>query len=365
MIRATCWTIAASCALLCVGVLIGAPSAGLLPPARGFTLSVAAESNRPFSGLAVSAQGRILVGLVQHGDAPPSELGEMNADGIVELFVVEGVPALPPGSVASLTVDARERLWVLIVDKNEDGSPPANRMKLVTIDLKTNTVTGTIAFARTALAPASELGVIRVDAERGFVYLSDTGAGGLVVIDLSSGGQRRVLADHASARWESTALIVDGVPWMIGDRIPQKHAHALALSPDRRFLYFQALSGRTLYRLPTALLQDFDTPEATIAASVERVARPGAVAGMLFDAEGNLYLAAVETNAIFRITSAGRLEVVGQDKERLRWPGPMAFAPDGSLHLVTRPLHFAPSLPGPWRLLRLSEDLAEAVEVED
>jgi sugar lactone lactonase YvrE len=120
-----------------------------------------------------------------------------------------------------------------------------------------------------------------VDNANGFVYIADSGIftdplqGGLIVYNMRTGRLRRVLHQHESTQdvpdyWFKIA----GKPvWK--DRPMRTGADGIALSADRRSLYWCPLTARNLYSIDTAHLQDFSTPQETIAESVDDLGDKG------------------------------------------------------------------------------------------
>jgi sugar lactone lactonase YvrE len=85
-------------------------------------------------------------------------------------------------------------------------------------------------------------------------------------------------------------------------RQPNNHilpfADGIALGARGRFLYWQALLGRTLYRIPTSALNDASMPHARLAGAVETVATTNVANGLWMDQQGYLYITDPEQNAV-------------------------------------------------------------------
>ena len=88
--------------------------------------------------------------------------------------------------------------------------------------------------------------------------MSDSGLGAIVVLELATGKVRRLLEDHPSTKAEAgLEPIIGGRPWKFADgTTPQVHSDGIALDPKLEYLYYKALLGRTLYRVPVAALLD-------------------------------------------------------------------------------------------------------------
>lgn len=227
-------------------------------------------------------------------------------------------------SVQALYVDrCSESLWIVdtgnplrVIAGTVEGGP-----KLVEIDLKTNAHKRTIHFDA-EIAPAdSYLNDVRVDHVSQTAYLTESGMGALIVVDLKTNESRRVLAEHASTQAEDHVVpMVGGKTWRtLGGMAPRIHADGLALSPDRQWLYYHAVTGRTLYRVPTAALRNAKLDEAALGSQVEDLGNTGAVDGIWMDRDGSLYMTAIEHDAIERRRPDGTLETIVRDG-LIQWP---------------------------------------------
>jgi len=110
----------------------------------------------------------------------------------------------PPAShficVQSVVVDDQDNLWVL-----DPASPKMQGIvrggpKLVKIDLQTNQVVGTIPFDEHVAPNKSYLNDVRVDTRAGIAFITDSGKGAIVVVDIKTGKARRLLDGHPSTQ---------------------------------------------------------------------------------------------------------------------------------------------------------------------
>jgi sugar lactone lactonase YvrE len=174
-----------------------------------------------------------------------------------------------------------------------------------------------------------------------------------VVVDLESGTSRRVLADHPSTSAEEVVLTIEGTPWLLpADVPPQVHADGVAYDRTRDQVYFQALTGRTLYRISGEALRDPELDDAALGALVETVASSGSSDGLLWDGGDGVFISAIEEDAVKRWSPDG-VETVVADP-RIAWPDSFALGPDGSLYLTTSQIHRGPEPPEPYRVLRIT-----------
>jgi sugar lactone lactonase YvrE len=309
------------------------------------------------TGVAVSKEGRVFVNFPLWSDQHEFCVVEVMPDGTQRPFPNEqwnswreGSTSLAPGmafvSVQSVWIDDTNTLWIL--------DPAAPRMeyvvpggpKLVKVNLSNNVIEQVIPFEHEITPGKSYLNDVRVDTKRKVAYITESGLGAIIVVDLESSKARRLLADHPSTKAEPIKIVVEGRELKDqSGNTPQIHADGIALSPDGEHLYYHALTGKTLYRVPTRLLRDDGVAESTIAEGVEKVGETVVTDGMLMDGAGNVYHTALEQNAIVRLTPDKKLETVVKD-DRVKWPDSLSMRdmPEGGpeLYFTTSQIHHMP-----------------------
>ena len=121
-------------------------------------------------------------------------------------------------------------------------------------------------------------------------------------------------------------------------KVPSTDSDGIALNPQRTHLYWHALTRRSLFRIPTDALLNESLTAAQVTAQVQRVATTEPSDGMIFDPAGNLYISAIQQNALIRISPPGAQERMVQDP-LLKWPDTFALGPDGQLYVTSSQLH--------------------------
>jgi sugar lactone lactonase YvrE len=323
----------------------------------GAGLVEVAASERLWTGIAVSGSGRIFVCFPRWSDDVPISVGEVLESGRVRPFPDTAWnhwdDSVKPEDhfvcVQSVYMDKDDNLWILDPASPYLAGVVPGGAKLLKVDIGRGTVVQKILFDGNAAPPASYLNDVRIDTENDVAYITDSGLGAIVVVDLKTGTARRVLADHPSTKSEGIVLTIEGKKWLPGGKTPQVHADGLALSRDGEFLYYHALTGLTLYRIETRWLRDATFGEHTHGAKVESLYETCAADGMSIGPDGYLYLTSLEDNAIKLFTSLGRLETVVKDPE-LKWPDSMAWGPDGHLYVTTSQIHLGDRRHEPYRI---------------
>ncbi|MFM0376062.1 L-dopachrome tautomerase-related protein [Paraburkholderia strydomiana] len=185
--------------------------------------------------------------------------------------------------VQSVVSDTHGGLWVVDPAAPATASVVPGGPKLVKIDLNANKVARVIHFDETVAPQGSYLNEVRFSPDDQYAYLTDAGAkGALLVVNLQAGKARRVLSGHPSTQPEKDVVVkTDGQALRRPDgRGVEFAADSLALSADGRTFYWKALTGRTLYRIATAALQNLRLSEKDLESRVERAGDVGPTDGL-------------------------------------------------------------------------------------
>ncbi len=303
------------------------------------------------TGIAVSKTGRLFVNFPRWSDQYLNAVIEVMPDGSSHPFPDErwnrwDSKAEHAGNqfvcVQAMFVDDTDALWVLdpaapLLATVVPGGP-----KLVKINLKTNQVERVIPFGADVVKPGTYLNDVRFDNPRRTAYITDSGVGGIIVLDLTTGKARRTLDGNPSVLVEpGIQVVVDGKPLLENGKPPQFQSDSIALSPDGDFLYYKAVTSETLYRIKTDLLRDESAAPDRISSAVEKVAKIFPTDGFWMDGKSNLYLSDVTHNAVTRRARDGKIERMVTDN-RLQWPDTFAEGPDGSIYISASHINESP-----------------------
>jgi sugar lactone lactonase YvrE/dienelactone hydrolase len=324
-------------------------------------LVMVAESEVLWTGVAVSRRGRVFVNYPRWSPAVAVSVAELTKSGEVRPFPDaewnRWDPAASPADrfvcVQSVHIDRDDALWVLDPGMVAGKGVVEGGAKLLKVDLTSDKVVQTIRFDSSIAPQASYLNDVRVDTQRKYAYITDSGLGAIIAVNLATGESRRLLAEHPSTKSEDITLVIEGKPWLLPDGSPPRiHSDGVALDAKGEYLYYQALSGRTLYRIRTDLLRDPPAKDPDIAAAVEIVARPGPADGIGFGPDGCLYITSIEQNAIRCLTPEGKTEVLVQD-DRLKWPDSLSITRDGTVYVTTSQIHLGAARNDPYRVFEV------------
>ncbi|HEY1104710.1 MAG TPA: L-dopachrome tautomerase-related protein [Agromyces sp.] len=295
------------------------------------------------TGVAVSPDGRIFVNFPRWSEDAPVSVAEVKKNGELVPFPDPEWNAWRNAKkdqisakdhrvcVQSVVADAHGNLWVLdpaapAQDKVVKGGP-----KLVQIDLETNKPAKLIAFDETVAPQGSYLTDVRFSPDGKTAYITDSGArGAIVVVDLASGKARRILDGDPSTQPDPTVTVTsDGKPLRKPDgRGVEFAADGIALSPDGKTLYWQAIKGKTLYSIPTANIDS---------AKPQVVGENGPADGLWIGRDGRMYITSIEDSSlkVRDLAAANSKPNVYIADKRLRWPDSFAEAADGTLYVTT------------------------------
>ncbi|RPD49639.1 hypothetical protein DNI29_02230 [Hymenobacter sediminis] len=326
-------------------------------------LAPVATSTVQWTGVAVTQQGRVFANFPRmETDTIPYSVAEVSGTQATPFPDAEWNTwnrTLPPQNrfvcVQSVYVDANNFLWVLDAASPKMQGVVPGGAKLLKFDPTTRQLVQRFDFDETVAFPTSYLNDVRVDTQNNFAYITDSGAGALIVVNLATKKARRLLGNHPSTKSENLILTVEGRVWRnASGELPSIDSDGIALSPDRAYLYYHALTGRPLYRIATQYLRDENLPPTQLPQRIELLGNTNPPDGMIFDPAGNLYLTDIQNNAVTRITPSGELQLVAQDNQ-LKWPDSFSVGPDNSLYVTTSQLHIPrKERTEPYRILKMT-----------
>ena len=304
----------------------------------------------------------------------------------------------------SILVDGRNRLWLVDTGNVNLGTVTPGGAKMWAYDLATGERVKEITFGGDAIKEKTYLNDVRFDltaGDEGFAYLTDSGVGAIVVVDLATGeAWRKLDGDTSTQADESITLSSEGEPILI--RPPDSdetkpfavNSDGLALSPDGATLYYTPLTSRSMYAVDTDALRDRDADASKTVRKVADMA--SANDGIIADAQGRIYTTDYEDNAIRRYTppqavsaepaaqvagagldqtSSGIPDVSGETTEellvqdaRLLWPD-CVIVRDGQVYFTSNQLARQPQFHrgrdervGPYVLFRFPSDGADQID---
>jgi len=330
---------------------------------------VASFPNQQISGVGVSQKsGRIFVNFPNWSDDHTISVAEI-VNGAPKPFPNDewnkpGDPASHFVCVQSVVVDDQDNLWIL-----DPASPKMQGIvkggpKLIKVDLGTNKVVQKIPFGDDVAPNKSYLNDVRIDSRNGKAFITDSGKGAIIVIDLKTGKSRRLLDGHTSTQPEKDMKLTVEGKQLIDQKTkspPQIASDGIAFTQNEGYLYYHALTGHTLYRIRTADLLDEKLSEKDLESKVENVGDTPAPDGMLEAPDGSVYLTDIEGGAIVHWDPLSKnIEPVIAD-EQLLWPDTLSWGSHGELYVTASQIENMPRFnngvsarTGPYKLWKIT-----------
>lgn len=235
-------------------------------------------------------------------------------------------------SAQAVVMDHHKKMWVVDAAAPNRTGPVQKGVKLVELDPSSNSVERVIRFDPSITPPGSSLNDVRFSPDDKFAYLSDVGTTGcIVVVNLQTGNAWRVLEGDTSTQSEGVQLTKDGKPLLTpeGKKL-ELNIDGIEISPDGKTFYWQALTGATLYSLPTEVLND---PDKAKQAKPEVAAQTHAADGLWIDRAGRFYVSSPGENKVEVADHVGApLKTLIQD-DNMRWPDSFAQDKHGNLYI--------------------------------
>ena len=128
---------------------------------------------------------------------------------------------------------------------------------------------------------------------------------------------------------QGVSSTIDGKPVLENGKPPQFKADSIALSPDGEYLYYKAITAKSLYRIKTEILRG-DQDDGKTSSGVEEVGEIFPADGFWMDRKANLYLSDVQRGNVREHPMAGWKQVVSGP--RLQWPDTFSEGPDGAIY---------------------------------
>jgi sugar lactone lactonase YvrE len=310
--------------------------------------SVFQDNTYQFTGVAMSAQGRLFVTYPRWSDTYKYGVVEV-VNGQAKPYPDEATNNWQPGNdgknkwvcVQTAYVDDDDYLYIVDPAAPKLGKVYNGSAKVVKFDLKTNQVVKTYRFPGT-IDDQSYLNDIRVDTKKQIAYLTNSGTGGIIVLDLNSGRSRQVLQAHKSVHPDPyVKFIIDGRELKKQGQPVAFQSDGIALSPDRNYLYYKTISDKRLFRIKTVALNDSTLTAQQLAAAVEDLGNIANTDGMIFDAKGNLYLGDPTTNSMIQVTPDLKSHSWISDS-RLIWPDTYSVTKEGFIYITTSQIQKQP-----------------------
>ena len=119
-------------------------------------------------------------------------------------------------------------------------------------------------------------------------------------------------------------------------------ADSITLDPKGEYVYFQPVTAKTLYRIPTSALQDASLTPDQVSAKVEAVSASEPNDGLWQDKTGKLYFTTVQKSAIETQDPGAKERHLLVKDPRLVWPDTFAEGPNATLYVTNSAIQNSP-----------------------
>lgn len=315
-----------------------------------FKVETIAESDYQWTGIAVSKSGRIFVNYPTWDVKSPFKVAE----------IVKGKELAYPSAidnnrfvcVQSVVVDDMDRLWILDPANPQFGGVVKSGAKLFQVDLTSNKIVREYRFPKEVAPEKSYLNDVRIDTKRNIAYMTDSELGGIVVLDLKTGDSYRAL-DNATHK---VLANLDGITFPTTGLWTNKvNSDGIELSKDGEILYFTALTGNILYKIPTEILRNKNLTTQNRADAIEvENATNVPTDGMLLLGD-KLYMADLSCESIWQYDLVSGRGLTLDLGETIRWADSFATDVDGNIYFTTSQINYPVNQREKYKVMKMTK----------
>jgi sugar lactone lactonase YvrE len=301
---------------------------------------IASFEGQQVTGVTVSRDGRIFVNFPRWRESVQHSVVEVERDGSYRPYPDESWNSWQPGQTVKdslfiavqSVVEADGRLYVLDT-RNPLWQGVVNHPRIFVFDLQSDHLQEVYTLSEDSYRSNSYTNDLRIDTRHGYIYITDSNEPGLIVYDMNEKNSRRVLDHHFSTTAEFNSLTINGEHWG-GNPV---HADGIAFNVHEDRIYYHALTGYTLYSVSAEALRN--GTQEQIQNSVRNEGKTPAPDGMIFDDEGNLYMADLEKTAIYKMDPAGNFTLLSKG-EQVGWADTFSIY-ENELFFIDSKIHLA------------------------
>ena len=159
-------------------------------------IEIVAKSANQWTGIAISANNRMFVNFPKWSENVPISVAEIKNGKIIAFPDNEWQNRNNKNSfiaVQSVFIDKLNRLWVLDTRNPQFSGVKDGGPVLYQFNLENNSLNKVYRFSKESYAPDSYFNDVRIDIENNFAYITDSGNGALIVLNLKNRKSKRIL----------------------------------------------------------------------------------------------------------------------------------------------------------------------------
>ncbi|TXI92490.1 MAG: hypothetical protein E6Q33_06575 [Neisseriales bacterium] len=280
-------------------------------------VNVASFKGVQVTGITVSKDGRIFANAPRWRKGVPYSVVEIMPDKTIKPYPNESMNNWEIGNsisnkfISVQSVVAHDNYLYVLDTANPMFKGLIAEPRLYVYELNSNKLVKTYTFPANVVKKNSYTNDLRVDDKLSKIYITDSGAAGLIILDSKTGQFTRILDNHQYTKAEFDHLTIYGKEWK-----NTVHSDGIALDSKNDILYIHALTGYTLYGIKTS---DLLNPKALKKAKPFSI-KTSAPDGMIIDDNGNLYFGDLEHNKISYLTPDRKEIKTLVDGDEVKWP---------------------------------------------
>ncbi len=294
--------------------------------------------------VALTRDNLLFLGLPRYAkDKPTPSLARRDTDGTLKPFPGNTWNEWLPGKDASeafvylnsVHIFADDTVWCVDQGSLSPGifgpdyaTPAPGAQKIVELDPHSGSILKILRFDEDILPPGSQMNDLRFHGN--FMYVTDSGLGGLIVHDMATGKTIRRLSGQSVVKASKT-----NIPNILANikgsqRFVPPNSDMVEVTADGKWIYWASPTG-PLYRVQTEKLRDSSIPDTELASMVERASDIAFSGGCSMDSLGNIYFSETISHQITVLSPSGKKAVLLSD--------PTIVRPDGSFISADRYLY--------------------------
>lgn len=299
--------------------------------------------NNVITGIKVDKMKNIFITVPRWLPGVPGTLNKLVKDSVSGAHVLQPFPSWDMQeegvygdlqNCQSMLIDSQGVMWALEVGRRNFFLPESQHVDGAAgvwhINVNTGEVLDTFYFPEEVLSyNNSFLNDIVLDEARDVAYFSDAGGPGAIIVYDRKQGLSRRYSGISTANDPNYVVYVNGNYY--GGKI-NTPTDGIAISSDGDYIYYCAIQGNLLYRLPTSVLRDFASSNVLIDQSVSIIGKKQPSDGIVMW-DDVLYFGSLPEATYYALdlttdkaNNASNAVAVWPDPVNMRWVSHIAIA---------------------------------------
>ncbi len=329
--------------ILLITLLVAANINAVSAQQQNIEIVASFDAETPPGNIAIGTDGRIFMS-VHEFYGKPVRVVEVMPDGRTKpypnkqwAYSTQGTKNVGLYGVLGLNVDQNGILWMLDVSgENHSG-------RLVGWNTKSESLHRVFYLAKPVISDNSFLNDLAIDLKHNTAFITDTGTGSIVIVDLTTGIVRSVLASAKQTKAEDIDMIIDGEVVHLGGAPVRLGINPITIDSKNQYLYFGSMNGTSVYRIKTTDLLNKNLSEQALVSRIERYGDKPISDGITIDDAGNVYVTSITDDSIGVTDKDGNYRTL-VTRDDLSWPDGLAVGPNNYIYATINELHRSPPL---------------------